>query len=52
MTSVCIKGKVPGVVSGSSLVGASERDSGAPGCACALGRERAAVLADGGAQRP
>lgn len=52
MTDVCIQGKVPGVVSGSFLVGASEHASGATGRPCVLGRERAAVRADGCAQRP
>jgi len=52
MTDVSIQGKVPGMVCGSSLVGASELASGATGRPCVLGRERAAVQADGCAQRP
>lgn len=37
---------------GSSLLGVSERDSGAAGCPCVLGRDGAAVQADGCAGRP
>lgn len=49
--NIRIRGKFPGAVSGSSLIGASERDSVAAGCPWVLGRERAAVQADGCAQR-